>query len=48
MERVRVSRFCKEVVSCVVRAFDALSFPESRDSAITVVYPLTFSPTASR
>lgn len=33
-----------EVVSCVVRAFDALSFPESKDTAVTVVYPLMFTP----
>ncbi len=33
-----------DVVSCVVRAFDVLTFPESKDSAVTVVYPLMFTP----
>jgi hypothetical protein len=33
-----------DVVSCVVRAFDTLTFPESKDSAVTVVYPLMFTP----
>jgi hypothetical protein len=33
-----------EVVSCVVRAFLNLGFPRSTGSAVTVVYPLIFSP----
>jgi len=33
-----------DVVACVVRAFDALTFPASDDSAVTVVYPLVFTP----
>jgi hypothetical protein len=37
-----------DVVGCVVRAFDTLAFPPSKDSAVTVVYPLDFSPTSSR
>jgi hypothetical protein len=36
-----------DVVSCVVRAFDVLTFPESHDSAITVIYPLVFGPPPS-
>jgi hypothetical protein len=32
------------VVACVVRAFDSLVFPESTDSAVTVVYPVVFTP----
>jgi len=27
-----------------VRAFDRLTFPESDDSVVTVVYPLVFTP----
>jgi len=33
-----------DVVACVVRAFDRLTFPESDDSVVTVVYPLVFTP----
>ena len=33
-----------DVVACVVRAFDALTFPASMDSATTVVYPVVFTP----
>jgi len=36
-----------DVVRCVVRAFDTLSFPPSSDSAVTVVYPFAFTPTAA-
>ncbi|WP_437308052.1 AgmX/PglI C-terminal domain-containing protein [Sorangium sp. So ce388] len=32
------------VVSCVVRAFDALSFPAPEGGSVTVVYPLQFAP----
>jgi hypothetical protein len=34
----------KTVVSCVVRAFQALSFPEPEGGIVTVSYPLKFSP----
>jgi hypothetical protein len=34
-----------DVIACVVRAFDSLVFPESKDSAVTVVYPIVFTPT---
>ena len=37
-----------DVVTCVVRAFDALSFPASRDSVVTVVYPIVFSPAPAK
>ena len=33
-----------DVVGCVVRAMTTLSFPESGDSLVTVVYPLSFRP----
>jgi hypothetical protein len=33
-----------EVVSCVVRAFTNLSFPEPEGGTVTVVYPIVFSP----
>jgi hypothetical protein len=33
-----------DVVSCIVRAFDTLTFPESTGGPVTVVYPLVFSP----
>jgi hypothetical protein len=33
-----------EVVSCVVRSFQALSFPEPEGGIVTVVYPLVLSP----
>ena len=32
------------VVSCIVRAFGALSFPEPEGGTVTVVYPLSLSP----
>lgn len=32
------------VVSCVVRSFYGLSFPEPKDGIVTVTYPLVFSP----
>ena len=32
------------VVSCVVRAFGNLSFPQPEGGLVTVVYPITFSP----
>jgi Ca-activated chloride channel family protein len=32
------------VVSCVVRAFVGLRFPQPEDGIVTVVYPITFSP----
>jgi hypothetical protein len=32
------------VVSCIVRAFDTLVFPESPDAMLTVLYPLVFRP----
>ncbi len=35
-----------DVVGCVVRAFDALMFPASDDSSVTVVYALAFRPGA--
>jgi len=35
-----------EVVACVVRTFDSLSFPPSADSVVTVAYPFVFSPNA--
>ena len=34
----------EQVVSCVVRAFTTLSFPEPTGGTVTVVYPLAFSP----
>lgn len=37
-----------DVVSCVVRAFDSLTFPESKDSAVTVVYPIVFTAAPAR
>jgi hypothetical protein len=35
------------VVSCVVRAFYGLSFPQPESGIVTVVYPIMFSPGAS-
>jgi hypothetical protein len=32
-----------DVVSCVVRAFEALAFPEPAGGTVAVIYPLTFS-----
>jgi hypothetical protein len=32
------------VVSCVVRAFYGLSFPQPEGGIVTVVYPIMFSP----
>jgi hypothetical protein len=32
-----------DVVACVVRVFDMLAFPASRDSLVTVVYPIVFT-----
>jgi hypothetical protein len=32
------------VVSCVVRAFYGLSFPQPEGGIVTVKYPITFSP----
>jgi len=37
-----------DVVGCVVRAFDSMTFPESIDSSVTVVYPLVFTPAGAR
>ncbi len=34
----------KSVVSCVVRGFGNLSFPQPEGGIVTVVYPITFSP----
>jgi TonB family protein len=34
----------KAVVSCVLRAFASLSFPEPEGGIVTVVYPVIFSP----
>jgi hypothetical protein len=33
-----------EVVSCVVRAYYGLSFPQPEGGIVTVVYPIMFSP----
>ena len=33
-----------DVTGCVVRAFDTLVFAESKDSSVTIVYPLVFNP----
>ena len=33
-----------DVTGCVVRAFDTLVFAESKDSSVTIVYPLVFKP----
>jgi hypothetical protein len=33
-----------EVVSCVIRAFYGLSFPQPEGGTVAVVYPLMFSP----
>ena len=35
------------VVSCVVRGFAGLGFPEFAAGQVTVVYPLVFTPVAS-
>lgn len=32
------------VVSCIVRSFDALTFPQPEGGIVTVVYPINFSP----
>ncbi|MCL2776960.1 MAG: hypothetical protein FWD73_03075 [Polyangiaceae bacterium] len=32
------------VVSCVVRAFQNLSFPQPEGGIVTVTYPITFTP----
>jgi hypothetical protein len=37
----------ESVVSCVVRGFSALSFPEPEGGIVTVVYPLVLSPGAT-
>jgi hypothetical protein len=34
----------QSVVQCVVRGFQALSFPPPQDGMVTVVYPIVFSP----
>jgi hypothetical protein len=33
-----------DVVSCVVRAFYGLSFPQPEGGLVTVTYPLAFTP----
>jgi hypothetical protein len=34
------------VVSCVVRSFSGLSFPQPQDGIVTVVYPISFAPSS--
>jgi len=34
-----------DVTSCVVRQFGNLSFPQPEGGIVTVVYPITFTPT---
>ena len=34
----------QKVVSCVVRGFGNLSFPQPQDGIVAVVYPILFSP----
>lgn len=33
-----------DVVACVVRAFQSLSFPQPEGGVVTVLYPLVLSP----